>query len=96
MDAFSTCFDFVRVPVNHRHVIRKRSRWKIPEHIVTSWCLYFPSCYFIYNARRDTDERIWYYNTNDIETRSSSEIQEKRNERKKVTFKKDMQMLQSK
>ena len=54
MDAFSTCFDFVRVAVNHRHVIRKRNRWKIPEHIDTYWCLYFPSCYFIYNARRDT------------------------------------------
>ena len=34
MDAFSTCFDFVRVAVNHRHVIEEEeNRWKIPEHI---------------------------------------------------------------
>ena len=54
MDAFSTCFAFVRVAVNHRHVMRKRNRCKIPEHIVTYWCLYFPSCYFIYYGSRDT------------------------------------------
>ena len=35
MDAFSTCFDFVRVAANQRHVIRKKSGWKIPDHIVT-------------------------------------------------------------
>ena len=48
MDAFSTCFGFVR------DVIRKRNCWKIPDYIVTYWCLYLPSRYFIYNARRDT------------------------------------------
>ena len=54
MYGFSTCFDFVTVAVNQWHVIRKRNRWKIPDHMFTYWCLYFPLCYFIWNARRDT------------------------------------------
>ena len=85
MDAFLTCFDFVRVAVNHRHVIRKRNCWKIPEHIVIFMLLYL-KCTLSYSCRK----KNWYCNTDDIGTRSSSEIQEKRNGRKKVTFNKDM------
>ena len=54
MDAFLTCFEFVRV--NHRHVIRKGNRWKIPEHIATDFyifMLYFMSSLLL-NARTDT------------------------------------------
>ena len=35
MNAFSTCFFFVRVAANRRHVICKRNRCNIPEHIAT-------------------------------------------------------------
>ena len=48
MDAFSTCFDFVSVAVNHKHVIRKKNA----EKFLSTW-LMISSCYFIYNARRD-------------------------------------------
>ena len=87
--------------------------------------MFISSCYFIYNARRDTAAEkqfdivkaeidyhvfviFWltffkflsffysFLNTDDTGTRSSSEMQEKRNRRKKVTFNKDIQMLQSK
>ena len=86
--------------------------------------MFISSCYFIYNARRDTAAEkqfdivkaeidyhvfviFWltffkwqffysFFNTDDTGTRSSSEMQEKRNRRKKVTFNKDIQMLQSK
>ena len=43
--------------------------------LISSW-------YLVFNARRDT-ERIWYCNRDDTGARSSSEIQEKRNGRKK-------------
>ena len=35
VNAFSTCFVFVRVAANHRRIICNRNRWRIPEHIVT-------------------------------------------------------------
>ena len=34
VNAFSKCFAFGRVAVNHRHIICKRNRWKIPQHTV--------------------------------------------------------------
>ena len=56
MNAFSTCFDFVRVAM--LYMLKKR-KWEIAEKFQSTflliyWYLYLPSCYFIYNASRDT------------------------------------------
>ena len=44
----------MRVAANHRHVICERGHWKIREHIVIDALMFISSCYFIYNALRDT------------------------------------------
>ena len=44
MHTFLTCFIFVKVTANYRHVICKRNRWKIPEHIVTGVYIFMNAC----------------------------------------------------
>ena len=89
MNAFSKCFVSVRSAENHRQVLCKRYRSKIPEHIVTEvinvtdvniliFMLLYSECTQRYNPK----ERIRYCNKDYTGVRSSSETQENKNGRK--------------
>ena len=51
------------------------------KFLSTLLLMFIASCYFIYNARRDTDTEK-EFDTDDTRARSSSDIQEERNGQK--------------
>ena len=98
VNAFSKCFVSARSAENHRQVLCKRYRSKMPEHIVTEvvnvtdaniliFTLLCSKCTQRYNSK----ERIRYCNKDYTGVRSKSETQENKNGRKD----RDIKMLKN-
>ena len=95
MDAFSTCFDFVKVAVNHRLVIEEEEKslensW-VHCYLHTDIYIFLHVTLFIMHVEVATVAEKEF----DIVIPMTVEcvlvpIQGKRNERKRVTFNKDM------
>ena len=72
---------------NHKHVIRKRN----VEKCLSTWLL-ISSCYFIYNARRDTiaEKEFGIMIEMTLERVLAQRFKKKEMGKEKVTFNKDM------
>ena len=92
MNAFPTCFGFVKVPANHRHVICKINKWLKHSLVHCYWCLYLHVTLFIIHVEMQK-VMLWYRRRH----WSMFLFRDSRKKKwtKKVTFNEDMWMLQS-